>query len=100
VKEYTILAVASAIFTVWLDGFLTTSVLKKKRFWIFLGVMYFFKTLVNGYLTWRPIVLYGDGYYLGVRLFTIPVEDYVYGFSLVTLSVILWEYFTAKESSK
>lgn len=90
-KEYTLLAAASALMTIWLDRFLGTNVLRRKIFWIFLGVMFFFKVFVNGYLTWRPIVLYGEPYYLGVRLGTIPVEDFVYGFSLVALSVILWE---------
>jgi lycopene cyclase domain-containing protein len=91
-KEYTLLAIASALATIWLDRFLHTTILRRKIFWIFLGVMFFFKTIVNGYLTWRPIVLYGESFYLGVRLGTIPVEDYVYGFSLVALSVILWEH--------
>jgi lycopene cyclase domain-containing protein len=92
VKEYTILAVASALFVVWLDHKLKTNVLRRRIFWVFLAVMYFFKTIVNGYLTWRPIVIYGEPFYFGIRLGTIPIEDYVYGFSLVTLSIVLWEY--------
>jgi lycopene cyclase domain-containing protein len=91
-KEYTLLAIASALITIWLDRFLGTNILRRKVFWVFLGVMYFFKTIVNGYLTWRPIVLYGESFYLGIRLGRIPIEDYVYGFSLIALSVIFWEH--------
>lgn len=90
-KEYTIFAVASAFVVVWLDHHWQTDVLRRRVFWVFLAVMFFFKTMVNGYLTWRPIVLYGDPFYLGIRLGTIPLEDYVYGFSLVTLSIVVWE---------
>jgi lycopene cyclase domain-containing protein len=92
VKEYTMLAFASVLVTIWLDRFLRTHILRRRIFWIFLGVMFFFKMLVNGYLTWRPIVVYGEPFYLGIRLGTIPVEDFVYGFSLVALSIIFWEH--------
>ena len=98
-KEYTIAALVSALAVVLLDRMLRTDVLKRPAFWIFLAVMYAFKIVANGYLTWRPIVLYNPEFFLGVRVFTIPIEDFVYGFSLITLSVILWEYFKPHEST-
>jgi lycopene cyclase domain-containing protein len=98
--EYTICAVVSAFVTVVLDARLGTRVLRNRSFWIFQGVMIFFAVLSNGYLTWRPIVIYGETQYLGIRLGTIPLEDFVYGFSLTTLSVILWEYFGKKVSTE
>ena len=97
-KEYTMFAVASSIATVGLDWALGTKVTSRGLYWIFLAVMFGFKVLVNGYLTWRPIVLYGEQFFLGVKVLTIPVEDFFYGFSLITLSVILWEYFSARAS--
>ena len=100
VKEYTLLAIASAIAVILLDLLvLRTRILVMKIFWIFLIVMYGFKTLVNGYLTWRPIVLYGEEFTSGVRFFTIPLEDYVYGFSLIALRVVLWEYWKSKRTT-
>lgn len=98
-KEYALFASCSAIVVVALDFVLKTNLLKRKTFWVFLFVMYGFMTIVNGYLTWRPIVLYNEQFYLGIRFFTIPIEDYVYGFSVMTLSVIAWEYFKAKSKS-
>lgn len=93
VKEYTLLAIGSGLIIIVLDVFiLRTRILATKIFWIFLCIMFGFKTVVNGYLTWRPIVVYGEQFNVGIRLFTIPIEDYVYGFSLITLSVMLWEY--------
>jgi lycopene cyclase domain-containing protein len=96
-KEYTLLAVASALVTALVDRLLGTRVLARKEFWVFLAVMYGFECLFNGYLTWRPIVLYNERYFLNIRLWTIPVEDFVYGFTLVGLPVIFWEYFKRKE---
>jgi lycopene cyclase domain-containing protein len=60
---------------------------------VLVAVMFGFMLLANGYLTWRPIVIYGEAFNLGIRLWTIPVEDFFYGFSLIGLTVILWEYF-------
>jgi lycopene cyclase domain-containing protein len=90
--EYTIAATISVGAAAALDHLLRTRILRTRRFWIFMAVMFGFKTIVNGYLTWRPIVLYGEGFSLGVRVFTIPIEDYLYGFALITASVVVWEY--------
>ena len=98
-KEYTICALISALLVMIADRRLNTRVLRRGSFWLFFGVMISFKTLVNGYLTWRPIVTYGESSYLGFRLGTIPLEDFVYGFSLITLSVVVWE-FLRKDKTK
>jgi lycopene cyclase domain-containing protein len=97
-KEYTLFALLSAAVTVFLDRALRTRLLATRPFWIFLAVMYAFKLLANGYLTWRPIVLYDERFFLNVRLGTIPVEDFFYGFALIGLSVIFWEYFKRREN--
>lgn len=90
--EYTYAALASVIVVVCADYFLNTHLLRTPRFWIFMGVMLCFKTIVNGYLTWRPIVLYGESFQTGLRLGTIPVEDYLFGFGLITASIVVWEW--------
>lgn len=52
--------------------------------------------IVNGYLTYRPIVIYNPSYYLNIRFFSIPVEDFLFGFSLIYFNLIIWEYFKQK----
>jgi lycopene cyclase domain-containing protein len=98
--EYTILAFTSAILVIILDFVLGTRLVLNKKFWVFWIVMFVLIFIVNGYLTWRPIVLYGDEFYLHIRLFTIPVEDFLFGFSLITSNIIIWEYFTARMEKK
>jgi lycopene cyclase domain-containing protein len=95
-KEYTILAVFSVFFAVLADLFLKTRLVLNKKFWIFWGVMFILIFIVNGYLTWRPVVIYGNEFYLNIRLFTIPIEDFLYGFSLITLNIVIWEYYSKK----
>ncbi len=97
-KEYTILAVTSVIIVIALDFILKTRLIVNKKFWIFWAVMFVIIFLVNGYLTWRPIVTYGNSFYLNLRLFTVPIEDFLYGFSLLTGNIIIWEYITKKRS--
>jgi lycopene cyclase domain-containing protein len=56
--------------------------------------------LVNGFLTGmftpEPIVWYNNLENLGVRVFTIPLEDFSYSFNLIALNIILHEYFKTK----
>jgi len=95
-KEYTILAILFAVLSVILDRFLKTRLMSDKRFWKFWAVMFAVICVVNGYLTWRPVVVYSEAFFLGIRLFTIPIEDFLFGFSLLTSNIVLWEYFTKR----
>ncbi|MCC6395731.1 MAG: lycopene cyclase domain-containing protein [Bacteroidetes bacterium] len=95
-KEYTVLAVLSVGLALLLDRWLHTMLVRKGTFWIAMGIMFLFKIPSNGYLTGRPIVLYNADHFLGIRLWTIPVEDFLFGFGLITVTLVLWEYFVTK----
>ncbi len=55
-----------------------------------------FFLLSNGILTGsiidKPIVWYNNMENIGVRMFTIPIEDSFYGFLLILLNILLYEY--------
>ncbi|MGE5355129.1 MAG: lycopene cyclase domain-containing protein [Deltaproteobacteria bacterium] len=78
---------------------LITYLKKKDMSYIYLGFLFVipFFLLSNGILTGTfleaPIVWYNNAENLGYRILTIPVEDTFYGFSLITLNIILYEYF-------
>lgn len=93
VKEYTLLAFICVVVTLWLDGFSRLYILKRKEFYFFLAVIIFFKFLVNGYLTGAGVVIYNPRFYLGVRIGSIPLEDFFFGFGMVSMTIIFWEYF-------
>jgi lycopene cyclase domain-containing protein len=95
-KEYTILAIVSVGITILLDMKTGMGILKKGQFYIYLVIIYGFKFLVNGYLTGKGIVMYNSRFFLGLRIGPIPVEDFLFGFSMVTMSIIFWEYFKSK----
>ncbi|MFA5010507.1 MAG: lycopene cyclase domain-containing protein [Ignavibacteria bacterium] len=94
--EYTCLVIVGTLLVIILDVILKTHLFKQKIFWIYLGIIVVLMFVVNGYLTWRPIVIYNESKMLGIRLFTIPVEDFFFGFSLIGLNLIIWEFFNKK----
>jgi lycopene cyclase domain-containing protein len=93
--EYTIAAVVAAVVVVAVElVWLRTGIFTKVSYWLSMAIVFFFQALVDGWLTKRsaPVVIYGRRQFLGVRFpFSIPVEDFVYGFALVTLTIVLWE---------
>ena len=56
--------------------------------------------IVNGILTGsglqEPVVWYNNAENLGIRVFTIPIEDFVYGFELILLNLFLYNYFMGR----
>ena len=95
-KEYTIVAFLSVFLAIVLDFQVKTFVLKRKEYYLFLACILFFKVLVNGYLTGKNIVVYNSEFFLGFRFGSIPFEDFLFGFSMVTVSIICWERFKRK----
>jgi lycopene cyclase domain-containing protein len=98
-KEYTILSFASVFLAILIDGKSGVCLLRKKIYYFFLFFILCFKFMVNGYLTGSGIVIYNPEFFLGLRIGPIPVEDFFFGFSMVTLSIVFWEYFKNKFSS-
>ncbi len=95
-KEYTALSLCFILITLAVDKRLKTAVFRRGLFWFFIIVILGFKLAVNGYLTSKEIVLYNPEFFLGVRIGSIPLEDFLFGFSMVSLGVIFWEYFKRK----
>jgi lycopene cyclase domain-containing protein len=94
IPEYTVLAVLSAVAVVVVERFwLRTGVFRQAQYWIALGIIAVFQVIVDGWLTKlsAPIVLYDDAQTVGLRIpWDIPVEDFLFGFSMVTLTIMLW----------
>lgn len=47
--------------------------------------------LVNGFLTAIPVVEYNNNVNLGIRIYTIPIEDVFYGMLLIFLNIVIFE---------
>jgi lycopene cyclase domain-containing protein len=93
--EYTVAAVVAAVAVVVAElAWFRTGLLRTRAYWISMAIVFFFQVLVDGWLTklTAPIVRYDPGQFLGVRFpWDVPIEDYLYGFALVTLTMLLWD---------
>ena len=96
--SYTVLAVGGVAAAVVLDLFvLRTRVLTLRAFWLAYAIVVFFQLVTNGWLTGRDIVTYDESQILGVRLVFAPVEDLLFGFSLVVQTVAWWMWWGRSE---
>lgn len=86
------LAASTALMAVFIISILTFKWFRKKAAWVFLLLTSVLTVVFNGYLTARPIVLYSPEVKSGVQLGTIPVEDVVYGLSLLSAVAIFYEF--------
>jgi lycopene cyclase domain-containing protein len=46
------------------------------------------------------IVWYNNNENLGLRIFSVPVEDFIYGFLLISMNITLYEYFLKRQYHK
>jgi len=88
---YTALAAVGVGAAVLLDlVVLRTRVLARRAFWTAYAIIVVFQLLTNGWLTGRDIVRYDEAAILGPRLVYAPVEDLLFGFSLVLQTLAWW----------
>jgi len=85
-RSVMILNAATWIF-LWLGR---PDLLKSRNFWTGLLITYLTFIVVNGLLTGIPVVTYGEAAIWGIRIGTIPVEDFFYSFALLSLNFTLF----------
>lgn len=92
--SYTILTIISVVLILIFDLWTTRFVLRKK-FWIFYLFVFILHTIVDNYLNGRwfsnigIVWKYED--FSGILIWHTPLENYFFGWSLVTLNLINFE---------
>jgi len=77
-----------------LAALLIPATLRSRNFWLAMIITYLPFLIANGILTGLPIVLYDDTMNLGIRLGTIPLDDFLYSFSMLMLALGGYRYFS------
>ena len=72
--------------------------LKMGRFYIAYLVTLIPFYIINGVLTWLPVIIYNPTEIMGFRVGTIPFEDHFYSLSLFLINVLFYEYYRKKSS--
>ena len=89
--SYTLAAVIGAAAAVLIDLFvLRTRLVTRAVFWSTYPIIVFFQLISNGILTGRHIVIYDPDAIIGLRIAYAPVEDLIFGFALILLSLSIW----------
>lgn len=74
------------------------SLLDSRNFWITILIAFIPFLIVNYFLTSIPVVTYNEAAFSGKRFITIPYEDFLYSFSMISLWILFYE--LAKEKKK
>lgn len=100
---YTLPAIVSVVAVCALElALLRTGLFRRPAYWISMAIVLGFQIPVDGWLTKlsAPIVIYNEQQSSGLRFpFDIPVEDFLFGFALVTGVLLLWERQRVSEKS-
>ena len=89
--SYTQLAVLGVLGAVLVDTvLLRTWLLRRRTYWTAYAIVLFFQLVANGILTGFDIVRYDPGAILGWRVAFAPVEDILFGYAMVTLTLSSW----------
>jgi hypothetical protein len=103
--SYTQLGFVAVIAVVLIDLFgFRTKLTKKKVFWVSYAIIFVFQLITNGVLTGFRIVRYSGDAIIGSttpvdgpppfigdgRLIFAPIEDLLFGFALVLLTLVMW----------
>ncbi len=90
-KQYTGLMLGCFGFVGLMDMLLRTDLLLRRKTYLYLLIVAGLILVFNGYLTARPVVMYSEVYQMGYRIWTIPIEDFGYGFTLMLFNTMLYE---------
>ena len=92
---YTVPAVVVALAVGALElTVLRTGLFRRPAYWLSMLIVIAFQILVDGWLTKlsAPVVVYDNRQTSGIRFpLDIPIEDFFFGFALVTAVLLLWE---------
>jgi lycopene cyclase domain-containing protein len=103
-KTYTATtSIAAAIVLLWQFIFDNKTNFRADFYRVFVvGLIPFVLTngILTGIATEQPVVVYNPEEYLGIRFFTIPLDDFIYNFALLFSVTWLYEWFNGKKMTK
>ena len=91
-KEYSFLAILSVGLSVLIVTLVDVKIFSSRIYWMYTGLTLVLFLIFNYLLTSTPVVQYSSVAITGFRVTTIPIEDFLFNFSMLTnyLIVYLW----------
>jgi lycopene cyclase domain-containing protein len=98
---YSDIALNAVFVAVVLDLFLLKSrMMTRGIFWLTYFLILPFQLLTNWWLTSNAIVMYAFSDITGQRIAGAPIEDLLFGFSMILLTISAWEFFVNRTNEK
>ena len=89
--SYSALAVTAVVAVLVVDLLIyRTRMVTRPVFWAAYAIVVVFQLLMNGVLTGLDVVVYDPDAIWGLRIAYAPVEDLLFGFAMVTLTLATW----------
>jgi lycopene cyclase domain-containing protein len=89
-QGYTAKALASCAFFLVLAFLFDRPLIESKQYWIWLAICYVPFLIINTVLTALPVVEYNGKAIWGLRVGTIPLEDFFYNFAMLSFYVLVY----------
>lgn len=98
---YTQLALVGVLAVLLVDTVvLRTWLIRRRTYWVAYAIVLFFQLVTNGILTGFDIVRYDPAAILGLRIVFAPVEDLLFGWAMVTLTLCTWVWLGRREARR
>ena len=95
---YSDIALDAVVVAILTDLFLLrTQMITRGIFWLTYALIFPFQLITNWWLTSRKIVQYSTSEIIGRRLAGAPIEDLLFGFSMILMTLALWEFFNQRK---
>ena len=91
-KEYTFLAIISVGLTIIFGCLLNSKIFSSTSYWIYIILTLLLFLIFNYILTSIPVVQYSQNAITGFRFITIPIEDFLFNFSMLTNYLLLYKW--------
>ena len=99
--SYTVLAVLGVLGAAAVDQLvLRTNLLRRRAFWTAYAIVLFFQVIVNGVLSGLPVVRYNPDAIIGLRFVYAPIEDVLFGFAMVLVTLANWVWLGARAARR
>lgn len=91
-KEYSLLAILSVGLTILFVSLVNVKLFSSREYWIYIALTLALFLIFNYILTSIPVVEYSADAISGIRVTTIPIEDFLFNYSMLTnyLIIYLW----------
>lgn len=89
-RVYTAVAMLSCAAFLSAAAIADPAMLGSRQFWLSIAITYLPFMIANGVLTALPVVTYSPGAVWGIRVTTIPLEDFFYNFSMLAFETLVY----------